>query len=199
MAESPVRVARRATSRLRPLLDAAAREFADRGFYGTTTRDITSRVTMTPGSIYSHFASKDELLLAVYTEGVQRLLARLDAAEAAAQTPWEQLEGAVIAHLEAILDQSDYARVMVQVRPQDVPSVSSRLHELREQVEARYRTLVGRLNLPVGVDRKFFRLLLLGAMNWSPVWFRPEKDHARRIGRCFLNIVKAGSYKDERE
>jgi TetR/AcrR family transcriptional regulator, cholesterol catabolism regulator len=193
--ESPVRAPRRATNRLQPLLDAAARQFAERGFHGTTTRDITATASMTPGSLYSHFSSKDELLLAVYAEGVRRVLASMDAAVSIPRGPWDRLEVTVIAHLEAILDQSDYARVMVRVLPQDVASVAGELRELRNQVEARYRTLIASLGLPTNADRKFLRLLLLGAMNWSPVWFRSDKDHPKQIAKNFLRLLQAGVHR----
>ncbi len=192
----PLRAPRRATSRLQPLLDAAAKQFAERGFHGTTTRDITTSASMTPGSIYSHFSSKDELLLAVYAEGVRRLLASIDAAVALQCSPWDRLEAMVIAHLEAILDQSDYARVMVRVLPQDVPSVSDELRSLRDQVEARYRMFIGKLGLPTNTERKFFRLLLLGALNWSPVWFRPDQDRPEQVARRFLGLLQAQLRRD---
>lgn len=196
MRESPIRAPRRATNRLQPLLDAAAKQFAQRGFHGTTTRDITATASMTPGSLYSHFSSKDELVLAVYAEGVRRVLASMDAAIALHRSPWDRLEATVIAHLEAILDQSDYARVMVRVLPQDVASVAGELRELRNQVEARFRTLITKLGPRTNDDRKFFRLLLLGAMNWSPVWFRPDKDHPKEIAKNFLTLLQAGFHRD---
>jgi TetR/AcrR family transcriptional regulator, cholesterol catabolism regulator len=192
MAQLPLRASKRPTNRSQALLDASAKQFAQRGFHGTTTRDITTAAAMTSGSIYSHFSSKDALLLAVYTEGVQRLLAQIDAAVQGADSAWGQLEAAVTAHLEAILDQSDYARVMIRVQPEDVPSVASELRALRNQVETRYRALIAKLELSPDVDRKFLRLLLLGAMNWSPIWFHPGKDSTRRIARNFLSLLPAG-------
>jgi len=151
---------------------------------------------MTPGSLYSHFASKDELLLAVYAEGVRRILAEIDEAVAHHRDPWERLEAAVIAHLETILDQSDYARVMVRVLPHDVPSVADELRGLRDQVEARFRTFTAKLSLSTNAERKFFRLMLLGAMNWSPVWFHPNKERPGEIARQFLSLLHAGLRKE---
>jgi hypothetical protein len=120
----------------------------------------------------------------------------MDAAVSIPRGRWDRVEATVIAHLEAILDQSDYARVMVRVLPQDVGSVAGELRELRNQVEARYRTLIASLGLATNADRKFLRLLLLGAMNWSPVWFRPDKDHPKQIARNFLRLLQAGVHRD---
>ena len=57
-------------NRLAGLLDAAATQFAAKGFQGTSIRSIVRAVGMLPGSLYYHFANKDELLFAVYAEGV---------------------------------------------------------------------------------------------------------------------------------
>ncbi|HEY3553889.1 MAG TPA: helix-turn-helix domain-containing protein [Casimicrobiaceae bacterium] len=60
----------RADNRLPLLLNEAARLFGERGFHGTTIRDVVRGVDMLPGSLYYHFAAKEDLLAAVYAEGV---------------------------------------------------------------------------------------------------------------------------------
>ena len=66
----------RADNRLPLLLDAAARLFRAQGFHGTSIRDIVRAVDMLPGSLYYHFAAKEDLLVAVYAEGVRRISER---------------------------------------------------------------------------------------------------------------------------
>ena len=107
----------RANNRISVVRDIAAELFADKGFHETTMRDIARRAGMLPGSIYYHFPSKADLLVGVYEEGVTRLLARIDAADPGARAePWTRLEAVMAAHVEAILDRSAYARVMIRVR-----------------------------------------------------------------------------------
>ena len=79
----------RGENRREALLDAAAAMFAAKGYDGTSIRDIAGAVGMLPGSLYYHFKSKEELLLAVYRKGVARFEAAIDAAlgETAAE-PW---------------------------------------------------------------------------------------------------------------
>ncbi len=60
----------RSDNRQPELLDAAAALFAQRGYAATSMRDIALAVKMLPGSMYYHFASKEELLVAVYEAGV---------------------------------------------------------------------------------------------------------------------------------
>src|SRR5574337_1632583 len=85
------RVARgpRSDNRLQDLLDAAARLFALHGYAATSMRDIAIETKMLAGSVYYHFPSKDELLLAVYEAGVQALDAAVTAAVAGETDPWQ--------------------------------------------------------------------------------------------------------------
>jgi AcrR family transcriptional regulator len=152
-------------------------------------RDIARATGMLPGSIYYHFASKDELLVAVYAEGVRRIAERVDAAVAKASTPIKRLEAACVAHLEMLLADSDYAQVVVRVLPEDVPAVSARLTALRDDYEERFRRLVSALALP-RARRRYARLTLLGALNSAQIWYRPGADSPARIARRMLEIVR---------
>ena len=58
------------------LVRAAAQLFRQKGFEGTTIRDIAGAVGMRSGSPFYHFASKHELLLAVMEEGLRLGLER---------------------------------------------------------------------------------------------------------------------------
>lgn len=49
------------------ILDAARDLFVERGYAGTSVRDIVSTLGITKGSLYYHFASKEELLSALVT------------------------------------------------------------------------------------------------------------------------------------
>jgi len=184
----PVRPARapRADNRLPLILDEAARLFSARGFHGASVRDIVAAVDMLPGSLYYHFATKEALLAAVYAEGVRRISEAVAAAIAGKRDPWERLEAAAVAHLEALLEAGDYAQVVIRVRPADAPSVEAELVRLRDDYERVFVELVQDLPLARGTDRRSVRLMLLGALNWSQTWYHPGRDDPRAIARRFV-------------
>ena len=62
----------------RRILDAATALFNERGYAGTSIRDITERLGMTKGALYYHFASKDELLHAMVAPLLDAVRAFLD-------------------------------------------------------------------------------------------------------------------------
>ncbi len=185
----------RPTSRLRPLLDAAAREFAKHGYAATTTRAIAAAAEMTPGAIYSHFPSKQALLLAVYAEAVERTARAVDTAVEGEGVPWRRLERAVEAHLGAVVERDDYARVMTQVCPENVPEAAAALRDLRRDYERRFYVLVEALDIPERVDGGMLRLLLLGGINLSPLWFKPERGTVSDVARAFVAILRDGCAK----
>ena len=180
----------RTDNRMPQLLDEAARLFGTQGFHGTSIRDIVSAVDMLPGSIYYHFSTKDLLLLAVYAEAVRRISERVEAAVATKSDPWARLEAACVAHLEAVLEESGYAQVVIRVRPADVPSATTRLNEMRDAYERQFVELVDALPVAQGVDRRGLRLLLLGALNWTQTWYRPGRHTPRAIARYFVKLLR---------
>jgi AcrR family transcriptional regulator len=185
------RVVRRGHNRLPQLLDEAARVFAQRGFAAASVREIVGPVGMLPGSLYYHFETKEELLVAVYREGVQRICARVDEAIGRGHEPWERLEAACVAHLTAVLDSTDYSQVVIRIRPNDAPTVAATLASLRDAYEGRFTALVDALALPPTVAARDVRLMLLGALNWSQTWFRGDGGSTpTEIAVRFVRLLK---------
>ncbi|WGX99078.1 TetR/AcrR family transcriptional regulator [Nocardioides sp. L-11A] len=61
------------------LLAAAVRAFADRGFHGTSTRDIALAADMSPAVMYAHYATKEDLLFELSLDGHRSVQVLLDA------------------------------------------------------------------------------------------------------------------------
>jgi len=180
-------------SRLPQVLDEAARLFRVRGFEGTSVRDIARAVGMLPGSLYCHFATKEELLSAVYVKGVEQISGAVRKAVAGYADPWDRLEAACIAHLDSILQDDDYAQVVIRVRPADVPAASQSLIELRNRYETLFIDLVKALPLPRGTDRRIFRMMLIGALNSSQTWYRSNGRYTpRAIAHKFVTLMRQG-------
>lgn len=77
------------------LLEAAVTAFADRGFHGTSTRDIAAAAGMSPAAVYVHYRSKEDLLAEIARTGHERVLALVRAAVAAHDSPADQLAALV--------------------------------------------------------------------------------------------------------
>lgn len=59
---------------VRALLVSAVLCFSRKGFHATTTRDITAAVGLSPGALYVHFRSKEDVLFEIVRTGHERAL-----------------------------------------------------------------------------------------------------------------------------
>ncbi len=180
-------------SRRELLLDVAANQFCKQGFAGTSIRGIAKAVDMLPGSLYCHFDSKEALFLAVYGEGVRRIAERVRSAIGAGGAPWQCLRLACEAHLETILDRSDYAQVVIRVHPSEIPNVTTRLIAMRDDYEALFIALIDALDEIAPERKRGFRLLLLGAMNWTQHWYLPSGETPAQIADQFLSLLQVNT------
>jgi AcrR family transcriptional regulator len=70
----------RAAARRQQIIDAALICFAERGFHKATLQDVVHASGLSPGSIYCHFASKEDIVYAVVDARHRRDLANLELA-----------------------------------------------------------------------------------------------------------------------
>lgn len=175
------------------VMDAAAELFARHGYHGTSIRDIAKAVGVTPGAIYAHFRAKHELLTAVYRTGVGRIVAAIELAPAGTGDPWQRLEAVCAAHLTALIGPDPYAKVVIRVLPADAPEVERELIHLRDGYEARFRAVTRALDLDRDLDPGLFRLFLLGALNWTQIWFRQGEAEVATIARQLVVLLRSGA------
>lgn len=189
---APKLEARGGESRREALLDAAAEMFAAKGYDGTSIRDIAGAVGMLPGSLYYHFKSKEDLLIAVYRKGVARFEAAIDQALASTGAdPWQAIEAACVAHLSILLDGGDYARI---VNPEFVRSFPAdmlpTLNAERDRYERHFEKLIAALPLGPETDRWLFKVALFGSLNWSQTWYRKGRYTPQDIAAAFIGMLR---------
>lgn len=113
------------------LLSAAVEAFAEKGFHGTTTRDIAARAGMSPAAVYVHHRSKEDLLYLISRRGHQTALRVVREAIESATDPATQLAemmrrfarhhatahtGARIVNYELAALSPEHLREIVQIR-----------------------------------------------------------------------------------
>jgi AcrR family transcriptional regulator len=172
------------------LLVVSARLFARGGFVATSMRDIAGEAGMLAGSMYYHFSSKNDLIAAVYEAGVAEIGAAVDKAVESKREPWARLEAACVAHLRSLLADSAHAAVMTADLRRLEPRLRRRLVTLRDGYEKRFVELVAALPLPAGIDRSLWRLHLLGALNWTPTWYRSGGKPPAAIARALVAALR---------
>ena len=182
---------RRSNSRNEQLLNQAAHLFAVQGFKSTSMRDIAESVGMLPGSIYYHFPSKDDLLLAIYEAGVNEIPSAFEASITDIDDPWQRLEAGMAALILAITDHSPFTSVIFKVKPAEVARYEVELIALRDEFERLFNRLIADLPLAPWVEPRLLSLMLLGAGNHAQLWFKSDGKHnAQQIGAAFSRFVR---------
>jgi AcrR family transcriptional regulator len=170
------RLRQRSETRRLDILRAAARVFRRHGIAAAGMREIADEAGLSPGNLYYYFDSKDELLVFCQERTLEHMLAAVDAAKAAGGSSAGQLRAILRAHVHALLDEMEGATAHLEL--DSLPeALRAPMIRKRDRYERALRTLVTH-----GVARGEFApcdaalvtRAMLGAVNWTARWFRPE-------------------------
>ena len=132
---------RQRQERERLILQAAEGLMIERGYYETSIDDIAARVGISKGTIYLHFASKEDLVLALIERGRCQFLAALDEVLSTSGTPREKLSAILRQVYGNMGDQHVHHLRMIIQRPE----VMSRLAERRQAFTAAWEEPMRRI------------------------------------------------------
>ena len=169
------------------IMDEAASLFLQRGYDGTSLRQLADVVGMKAGSLYYHFASKDELLTEILRRGIDVMHAAFDDAERAADPvdPAARVGLHVRAHLAALYENGPYTAAHVMTFRTAPEHVRSTIVPMRDAYEARWTELLRTMqrdgHIAAHIDVAVTRLALFGAMNSSVEWFDPARGNLDRF------------------
>ena len=174
------RIRRRAEARRLEILRAAARVFRRQGFSATGMREIAAEAELSPGNLYHYFEGKHEILFFCQDRSLDVMLAALDDAKGADGDVAERLRSVVRAHVRCMLDELEgsAAHLELEALPEEL---RDSLIDKRDRYERGIRRLVTagvRQGEFVSCDAKLVTQAMLGALNWTARWFRPEGRHS---------------------
>ena len=176
------------------LLRASAKLFREKGFDGTTIRDISSAAGMHSGSPFYHFKTKQDILVAVMEQGLAEGLRSLQEAVTRAKTPEQKLTAMIRTQLGTILEEgNDFIPVLLYDWRSLTEANRRRIVQLKDQYDALWQQAIDDLKRAgrLSGDPQLVRLLILGAVNWTGTWYRPGgrlslDEIAENAARVFL-------------
>jgi len=176
----PTRPALRARyeARRREVIDTAAKLFAERGYAATSMSELTAATGLAAGGLYHYIEGKDDLLIAICDELLEPLLEQAQEIVAEAAPPVEQLRELVAAWVEHVVTHRHHMLVFTQER-QAIES-QPRWRRIRSQRKAFEKILDDLLargeadGSMTFADRRLSLLALLGMVNYTPQWVRPQ-------------------------
>jgi AcrR family transcriptional regulator len=161
------------------LSENAARLFAERGYNGTSIKDLADTIGISKASVYSHIKGKEDLLAEIALAGAAAFHDALDEVPEDAPAV-ERLRLALRAHLGVVDRQLEVATVWLQEwRYLTGPSREAFIAE-RRQYERRVRRLfesaVKDGDLRADLDVRYATLGFLSMGNWAYTWMTHSTD-----------------------
>lgn len=189
-------------SRRDELLELAASMFAERGLRATTVRDIADCAGILSGSLYHHFASKEEMVDEVLRGFLDWLFARYQEIVSIEPNPLERLKGLFMTSFEAI--EHRHAQVVIYQDEAKRLAGQERFAYVEERNQEQRKMWLSLLHQ--GVEEGYFRpdidvdlvYRFIRDTTWVSVrWYQPGGPlTAEEVGRQYLSIVLGGITKE---
>ena len=178
------------------ILEAAARIFSEKGFHATSMQDIADAVHLQKASLYYHFSSKQEILVAILDQALDIINNRLETVRLQSLSADEKLRQAMVSYMQTIAENQNLAAVLLlEMRSLD-PELKTRQASRREKFESVWNELIiegkqqGIFN---NVDPSLTGRAILGVMNWTVTWFRRDGARsAKEIANLYANLLLDG-------
>ena len=169
------RARRRAAVRRKEILTAAAKVFRRKGFAEAGMRDIAALAELSPGNLYHYFSGKHEILFFCQTSWLDHMIAHLRSLSKE-QDIASQVGDVLNEHILSLLEdwEGSIAHLEVDGLPADL---RDNLMQRRDEYERGLRRLIER-GMRSGAfqagDSVLITRAILGALNWTARWFKPE-------------------------
>lgn len=162
------------------VVQAAGRLFAERGYHGTSMRDLGRELGLLGSSLYSHVNSKQDLLVDVVEEGAGLFEASAEKALRTEGSASDRLEALIAGHVDVVIDNIDVSRTFLNEARMLDPVYRSRILAARDHYEAAFRSVL-RQGVADGtfskdLDPKVASIFVLSILNALERWYRPDGD-----------------------
>ncbi len=175
------------------IIAAAAQAFMENGYTATSIDTVADILNCTKGRIYYYYKSKADLFFDLHRRAMTMNNATIEPLARGPGSPLERLRRMVIAHLMLVMNSLPLQRVCVQgVEMHLAGSTTPRQRrtlraviDMRDHFEKCFVDVIAE-GIACGEFRPCEPRLavkpLLGALNWTTVWYRqrPDETDARR-------------------
>ncbi|NYT61596.1 TetR/AcrR family transcriptional regulator [Alcaligenaceae bacterium] len=181
------------------ILHQSAKLLREQGYAAVSLRQIANASGIKAGSIYYHFASKEEILFHVLEEGLRVIMEETyDAINALPpETPFrERLKVAIKGHLYGLLQVGDFSSANIRIYGQ-VPEDVRKRHNIARRCYADWwdeflTKAVAEGAMNSGLNLSVVRVFIVGALNWTVEWYRPDRGSFEALTDQIVAIVSDG-------
>lgn len=187
------------------ILSCAARLFRSQGYAAVTLREIAKSIGMTTGSLYYHFASKEDIVREILEQGHTRTYRQVKGAVDAVGSDADCsliLRTAIYKHIECLLGEDSFPSANTRIFAHVPLEVRSPTLMNRHKYELYWVGLIRECQRRGGIredfDPQMLSLLLFGAMNWTLEWYKPGRHSIDGIASDLAKLVLSGGQSTKR-
>lgn len=199
----------RATAKRERILDAAVKIFAQEGFYNAKVSQIAQEAGVADGTIYLYFKSKDDLLISLFEDRMERINANVREALASTPNALERLKRLIRLQIELV----ESNRHMAEVISIELRQSSKFMKEYANPKFAEFlRLIAGAVaegqragDLRDDIDPPIFARALFGALDELTIaWLAKGKQKmdlsraAEQLGSVFIDGLRARPHERSR-
>lgn len=178
------------------LLEAASHLFEQKGYKGTSIRDIAKATDTSISNIYHHFGNKEGLWKTIHETSVMDLPDKLRNALASETDPLLRFKSLLKAHLEVANEYRRESRIFfLHYDPID-PARNKINIELQNSILDIYvdeLTKLKRQGVIKTHHTKIMALNILGVLNWVLRWYRLDgKLKPKKVHEEIINFILGG-------
>ncbi len=180
------------------MMERSIQLFAQKGFKETSIQDIVNELNVTKGTFYYYFKSKQELLMDIHLQYIERLIENQETILADKTTSYpEKLHSIIFKLVHDIKKEGLRAKVFFREMrhlseehlEQIIPKRDRFKENVQEIIEKGMEAGQFRSDLPSDI----VTLGILGMTNWSYFWFQPDGEKTdREVAAIFYKMLMKG-------
>jgi len=176
------------------MLRAAAQCFNQKGYSGSSLKDVANILGLTDAALYYYVKNKEELVYLCYVRAGEVGQESMDRAVAEGSCGLDTVTRYIRYHVEAMTGERGPVAIL-----SEIPSLQPEHREEVLQISRDHGTRFEAL-LEQGIkdgsiapcDVRMTGNAIMGALNWVPKWFHGDADVAENVIREFPKILGAG-------
>jgi len=179
---------------LHRILEHATDVFYERGYEGSSMRDLSRATGMSLAGLYYYFESKEKLLYLIQKHTFTTIIGQLRERLKKEQDPETRVRIFIVNHLEYFLANQKAMKVLSHEDDVLKNGFGAEIAAIKREYYKICRGLLDELKLQLGVefDTRIAVLSLFGMMNWIYTWHHPKTDAdaeslAQQMGDLFLH------------
>jgi AcrR family transcriptional regulator len=167
----------------RKILDVAVELFKEKGYMGSSVRDLATKLNIKAASLYAHIRSKEEILEWICFGIAQEFFVELQSVKNTDINPKEKLDLFIDKHLSIVLKNRD----VTHIYSNEWRHLEERLPEfieLRKQYQLEVEELISEIFKAQNWELKsptFTTRFILHTLNNSYFWFKRNIDSTNEI------------------